>query len=63
MTLHKSLTQSIKAFLDHASRKPTNRRPCPNCGLIMEYRILAFSLWGSDGTWEVPVPFCPECDT
>jgi hypothetical protein len=62
MARDESLLRSLRALLDAESGKPREIRHCPDCGSLMEHRTVTFSLAGSSETWQIPFPFCRECN-
>jgi hypothetical protein len=59
MTLDTPLSQAIMDLLNSASISLTTVS-CPDCGSAVEYRNSMFPYEGQ--TWEIPFPFCPECN-
>jgi hypothetical protein len=62
MARDKSLLRSLKALLDAESDKPREIRYCLDCGSLMEHRTFTFSLADTSETWQIPFPFCRECN-
>jgi hypothetical protein len=62
MARNESLLRSLKALLDAESRKLPEIRYCPDCDSLMGHRIVTFTLASSRKTWQIPFPFCPECN-
>jgi hypothetical protein len=62
MARDESVLLSLRALLDAESGKPGEIRYCPDCGSLMEHRTFTFALASSSETWQIPFPFCRECN-
>ena len=62
MSRDESLLLSLRALLDAESGKPREIDYCPDCGSLMEHRTFTFALASSSEKWQIPFPFCPECN-
>jgi hypothetical protein len=53
--------QSIKELLERPL--PAVPQHCTHCGALMQFVNTHFLLRGTALNWNVPLPFCPVCDT
>ena len=60
---HAELLQSIEQFLDTQSILPIEKRRCSFCAAVLQYRHTDFWLYGSEKSWRIDLPYCPECDS
>jgi hypothetical protein len=57
-----SIKHHVENFFAIESQKPPIAQLCRVCGCIMEYRMATFSIMDSQEAWDVPIPFCAECE-
>ncbi len=55
------ILQSINDFfaVECSRQKP---QPCSRCGCLMQLFEGHFWLYGTEMRWNMPVPFCSDCD-
>jgi hypothetical protein len=56
------LVDLLKHVLEKLSAASLREKHCKRCGLAMVYLKGHFWLEGSDEGWEIPLPYCKNCN-
>ena len=56
------LVASLKQFLNAQSATPTKTAHCAECGSVLRYLPMQFWLEGCEQSWNIPLPYCADCN-